>query len=81
MKYQLSARAEKDYVALSKEIRKSTRNKFEILVTDIRYPSLRAKKYDETTGLWQGRINKEWRFYFLILRDTYYIISIRKHKN
>ena len=32
------------------------------------HPSLHAKKYDESTGLWQARANQSWRFYFTIVR-------------
>ena len=42
-------------------------------------PSLRAKKYDESLGLWQARVNKDWRFYFLIQHDGYLIVNIIPH--
>jgi hypothetical protein len=42
-------------------------------------PSLRAKKYDESQDLWQARVNKDWRFYFLIRDDIYYIVDIIPH--
>ena len=32
---------------------------------NIHHPSLHAKKYDETNGVWQARINRDWRFYFI----------------
>ena len=41
-----------------------------------RHPSLRAKKYDESHNLWQARVNWDWRFYFLIRDDIYYIVDI-----
>jgi mRNA interferase RelE/StbE len=40
---------------------------------------LRAKKYDEATGLWQARVNRSWRFYFPIQSDTYIITDIVPH--
>ena len=43
------------------------------------HPSLRAKKYDEGQGLWQARVNKDWRFYFLIQNDGYLIVNIIPH--
>lgn len=39
----------------------------------LRHPSLRAKKYDEAKDRWQARVNKDWRFYFNIIGDTYII--------
>ena len=49
------------------------------LKENIRHPSLRAKKYDETTGTWQGRVDKNVRFYFLIEKDTYILLNIKYH--
>lgn len=49
------------------------------LLTDIRHPSLRAKKYDENAGIWQARVDNDFRFYFQIVDDTYLILSIIKH--
>lgn len=51
------------------------------LLKNLQHPSLRAKKYDETAGVWQARVTKGWRFYFTIDRDTYYLIDIRKHRD
>jgi len=41
-----------------------------LLQRDVRHPSLRAKKFDESKGMWQARVNRSWRFYFTITRDT-----------
>jgi mRNA interferase RelE/StbE len=41
-----------------------------LLAENFRHPSLHAKKYDETRDLWQARVNKDWRFYFIIEGDT-----------
>jgi plasmid maintenance system killer protein len=44
-----------------------------------RHPSLRAKKYEERTGLWQVRINDDWRMYFTIEGDAYVLRAITPH--
>jgi len=49
------------------------------LKNDIRHPSLRAKKYDEATDVWQARVTGDVRFYFRIEGDTYRLLNIRKH--
>ena len=36
------------------------------LAGNLNHPSLHAKKYDEAKDVWQGRVNKNWRFYFII---------------
>ncbi|MEK9154035.1 MAG: hypothetical protein AAB798_01035 [Patescibacteria group bacterium] len=74
-----SGNANDDYEGLSAPLRKTADKQFGLLRGDIRHPSLHAKKYDESIGLWQARINRSWRFYFLIAHDAYYIVSIRKH--
>ena len=51
----------------------------EFLLRDIRYSSLRAKKYDESKGVWQARVDMSVRFYFLINNDTYILLDIKKH--
>lgn len=51
------------------------------LLINLRHPSLRAKKYDETNDVWQARVDGHYRFYFRIRGDTYEILNIRKHKD
>lgn len=51
------------------------------LMASIQHPSLRAKKYDESTGLWQARVDKQIRFYFRVREDTYVLYDIYKHKD
>lgn len=66
-----------------KQFPKSIREKFykqaSFLLSNIRHPSLRAKKFEESTGLWQARVDKSVRFYFLIEKDVYILIDIRFH--
>jgi mRNA-degrading endonuclease RelE of RelBE toxin-antitoxin system len=47
------------------------------LLEDMRHPSLRAKKYDDER--WQGRVTRDWRFYFRIEGDTYILLDIIGH--
>jgi mRNA-degrading endonuclease RelE of RelBE toxin-antitoxin system len=49
------------------------------LADNVLHPSLRAKKYDEATNTWQGRVNRDWRFYFTIAGDTYRIEDVIPH--
>ena len=50
-----------------------------LLLVDIRHPSLRAKKYSEAQDIWQARVTRDWRFYFMIKGDTYYLLDIIPH--
>jgi len=40
---------------------------------------LRAKKYDQAQNRWQARVNRDWRFYFNIEGDTYFIVEVIPH--
>lgn len=48
-----------------------------LLLQDLRHPSIRAKKYEGEK--WQGRVNRDWRFYFFIQGDVYYLVDIIPH--
>ena len=50
-----------------------------LLLQNLRHPSLRAKKYDESKNRWQARVTRDWRFYFLIEDDTYILQDITRH--
>lgn len=49
------------------------------LLRNQQHPSLRAKKYDEAHDVWQARVNREWRFYFQIIRHEYHLLDIVPH--
>lgn len=72
-----------DFQKAIKKFPNSIKNKFEkqalYLITNIRHPSLHAKKYNETSDIWQARVDKSVRFYFLIQKDVYTLIDIRHH--
>ncbi len=79
MKIRLSETAITQYRALSVTLQKKADRQFEYLMEDIRHPSLHAKKYRGHDDLWQGRIDKDWRFYFFIIAPHYIIVSVIKH--
>lgn len=60
-------------------VRKAFFKQVRFLQQDLRHPSLKAKKYDETKDIWQARVNKGWRFYFNIVGETYIIRDIIPH--
>jgi hypothetical protein len=49
------------------------------VVQNLRHPSLRTKKFDEARDVWQGRVDADWRFYFKIDGDGYYLLDIIPH--
>jgi len=52
-------------------VQKAFFKQVKFLEQSLQHPSLHAKKYDEAKDIWQGRVNKNWRFYFTISDDTY----------
>ncbi len=68
------------YKKLSPLLKKKTDKALNFLLKNLIYPSLKAKKYDETRGIWQARIDQKYRFYFLIEKDNYILLDIKRHK-
>lgn len=60
-------------------VKKAFFKQTKLLGQNLRHPSLRAKKYDESEDRWQARVTKDWRFYFSIEGDTYRIIKLLPH--
>ncbi len=70
---------ERKYAKAPEQVQRAFDKQSLLLVQNLHHPSLRAKKYDEAQDLWQARVNKDWRFYFLIQDDVYYIVDIIPH--
>lgn len=81
MKQFRTPRFERSFRKLSNQIRSTFEKQLDFLLKDIRHPSLRAKKYDESRGIWQARVTDHVRFYFLIESGCYTILDIEKHKD
>ena len=75
----ITRRARNDYEALPPPTQKLADKQLTFLVNDLHHPSLKAKKYDERRGVWQARITRDYRVYFVIEKDTYVILSMTKH--
>jgi len=79
MKARYTDRFERSYRSAPERVRETFEKQLGFLLADLRHPSLRAKKYDESRGVWQGRVNRSWRFYFTIEEDTYVLLDISPH--
>ena len=66
---------EREYSKAPKQIQRAFDKQALLLLQSLRHPSLRAKKYNESTGVWQARVTRDWRFYFTIEDDTYLLLS------
>ena len=81
MRHSRAPQFERAFKKLPREIKTAFEKQLRFLLSDIRHPSLRAKKYDETRGIWQARVTDNVRFYFQIVDDRYRILDIEKHKD
>ena len=79
MKAHYTQRLLRIYAKAPPEVQRAFDKQVRILLADPHHPSLRAKKYDEAGGLWQARINRDWRFYFTIEGDTYHLVEMSPH--
>ena len=79
MKLLLTAAALKDYIEARPAVQKAFDKQTRLLLENFRHPSLRTKKYDESRNIWQARINRDWRFYFVITSDTYLVLNLTPH--
>lgn len=79
MKSKLTVHFVRSFDTVPHEIQRAFDKQSKMLLDNIRHPSLRAKKYDESSGIWQARVTGDWRFYFLIEKDTYVLLEIKKH--
>ena len=60
-------------------IQKKADKQISYLSSHLFHPSLRAQKYDEEMGIWQDRVDRGVRFYFVIEGDTYVLMDIKYH--
>lgn len=79
MKLRYSRHFLRSYNAASVEIQRTFEKQALLLIENLWHPSLRAKKYDPSTGIWQARVTRGWRFYFTIEGDAYHLHEIKSH--
>ncbi|MDO8524027.1 MAG: hypothetical protein Q7R99_00175 [bacterium] len=79
MRYLFSKKFVKSYGQLQTIIQKKFDKQLGHLLKDVSYPSLQVKKYDKQKDIWQARVDKNYRFYFLIQNDLYILLDIRDH--
>ena len=79
MNVQLSARATAQLAAAPPAVQKAFIKQISFLVRNLAHPSLHAKKFYESEGIWQARVNQDWRFYFTVATDAYCVDEIVPH--
>jgi mRNA-degrading endonuclease RelE of RelBE toxin-antitoxin system len=77
MRVLFTARFERSYRRAPAVIQRAFDKQLAFLLENLQHPSLRAKKYNNDR--WQGRVTRDWRFYFRIEGDTYILLDIMAH--
>lgn len=67
------------YRKLPIRIQKTTDKQLELLLSDPQHPSLNIKKMKNSRDIWETRVTKNYRFLFLIKKDTYILRKIGTH--
>jgi len=79
MRLEYSARLLESLAEAPTSVQKAFYKQVRLLEQNIRHPSLKAKKYNESKDIWQARVTLSWRFYFRISGDMYYLLDVIKH--
>ena len=79
MRLVLSPRAAKQYQELDRKLQALVDKQLNFLLDNLRHSSLKANKYDDERAIWQGSVNRDYRFFFRIRGDVYDILAITKH--
>lgn len=79
MKVAYAPHFKRDFKSLPEETKRKFKKQVNLLSTNIRHPSLRAKKFNEKQDIWQARVDRYYRFYFLIQGDEYILLEIKPH--
>ena len=79
MKFKYSFRFKNSFQDFPEEIRNKFYKQANYLLRDFRHPSLQTKKYNKAKNIWQARVDKNIRFYFLIENNNYILLDIQKH--
>ena len=79
MKISYAPKFKRSFANFQKKVKSKFYKQASYLLKNLRHPSLKAKKYSEKQGIWQARVDKSTRFYFLIKADQYILLDIKKH--
>ncbi len=79
MKYKMTPEFREDYAALPEAIKAKVKRAFELFQQDPRHPSLHTKKIRGTEGIFEGRIDRQYRFTFHYEGDAVFFRKVGPH--
>ena len=81
MRVEYAPHFQRGFLKLPLGIQNKFKKQITHLLRDIRYPSLRVKKYHGADGVWQARVDDHYRLYFQIGDDCCTLLRIEGHKD
>jgi len=85
MKFVRTEPFKRDFQRLSKAINRRTEAALRLLLSNPHHPSLRVKKVKGEllkgySNIFEGRITRDYRFFFLIQTDAYVLLRCGRHE-
>lgn len=74
-----SENLKKRFKRLPEHIKRKTNRQFLMLSQNLRHPSIRTRKLEGFSDVWEGRIDRFYRFIFVIKKETITVIRIGPH--
>lgn len=72
-------RFKQDFQSLPQAIQRRTEKQLTLFLQNPRHPSLRIKKLEGMSDLWEGRITRKYRFTFQMLEDRCVLRRVGPH--
>lgn len=69
----------KHYKKLPLYLQKKTDKQLAFLSQNLRHPSIRAKKEEGFENVWEGRVDRSYRFVFTVEADTIILLRVGPH--
>lgn len=79
MKIFTTAKFDRNFLRLPKNIQEKAKKKIKLFITDIGYPSLHVKKMKEETNVWEARIDRFYRMTLWWEKDSVTLRTIGPH--
>lgn len=77
--FRTTEKFEKNLKILPKEIRKKFYKQLNLLLSDLRHPSLHTKRIQGTSDIWEGRVDYKYRFTFNLYQGVVILRVIGNH--
>lgn len=79
MKFERPDKFKKQYKKLPLKVQVRCEKQLKLLATNFRHPSIRVKKKQGAEDIWEGRVDRFYRFTFTISEDVITLRAIGPH--